>query len=101
MSCGEFWRYKCDICRCVQRDSYFTVYSSIDECSAAYMVCGMAVESGEPIALSCTGAAASRNYLPGLTEAYYCKIPVLAVTSMQHLGRICIWFSRLSIARTN
>ena len=41
-----------------------------------YMACGMAVESGEPVALSCTQATASRNYLSGLTEAYYRKIPV-------------------------
>lgn len=73
---------------CLQRDPYFTVYSAADERSAAYMACGLAAESGEPVALSCTGATASRNYLPGLTEAYYRKLPVLAVTSTQHLGRI-------------
>lgn len=73
---------------CLQRDPYFTVYSSVDERSAAYMACGIAAETGEPVALSCTGATASRNYLPGLTEAFYRKLPVLAVTSTQHLGRI-------------
>lgn len=73
---------------CLQRDSYFRIYSSVDERSAAYIACGLAAESGEPVALSCTGATASRNYLPGLTEAYYRKLPVLAVTSTQHLGRI-------------
>lgn len=73
---------------CLQRDPYFTVYSSVDERSAAYMACGIAAETGEPVALSCTGATASRNYLPGLTEAFYRKLPVLAVTSAQHLGRI-------------
>ena len=73
---------------CLQRDPFFTVYSSVDERSAAYMACGIAAETGEPVALSCTGATASRNYFPGLTEAYYRKLPVLAVTSTQHLGRI-------------
>lgn len=73
---------------CLQRDPYFTVYSSVDERSAAYMACGIAAETGEPVALSCTGATASRNYLPGLTEAFYRRLPVLAVTSTQHLGRI-------------
>lgn len=73
---------------CLQRDPYFQVFSSVDERSAAYMACGMAAESGEPVALSCTGATASRNYIPGLTEAYYRKLPVLAVTSTQHIGRI-------------
>lgn len=72
----------------VQFDDYFQVYSCVDERSAAYMACGMAEESGEPVVLICTGATASRNYVPGLTEAYYRKIPVLAVTATQHLGRI-------------
>lgn len=73
---------------CLQRDSFFQVFSAADERSAAYMACGMAAESNEPVALSCTGATASRNYIPGLTEAYYRKLPVLAITSTQHLGRI-------------
>ena len=64
----------------MQNDSYFEMYSSIDERSAAYMACGMAAESGEPIVIICTGATSSRNYMPGLTEAYYRQLPVLAIT---------------------
>ncbi len=71
----------------IQQDPFFEIYSCVDERSAAYMACGMAAESGEPVVLSCTGATASRNYMPGLTEAFYRKLPVLAVTSTQHLGR--------------
>ena len=85
---------------CLQRDPYFRVFSSADERSAAYMACGIAAESGEPVALSCTGATASRNYMPGLTEAYYRKLPVLAITSSQHLGRIGHMSPQL-IDRTN
>jgi 2-succinyl-5-enolpyruvyl-6-hydroxy-3-cyclohexene-1-carboxylate synthase len=62
-------------------DPHFEVYSSADERSAAYMACGLSYESGEPVVLSCTGATASRNYLPGLTEAWYRKLPVVAITS--------------------
>lgn len=72
----------------VQHDPFFEIYSSVDERSAAYLACGLAAESGEPVALSCTGATASRNYVPGLTEAFYRKLPVLAVTSTQHTGRV-------------
>lgn len=72
----------------LQQDSYFSIYSSVDERSAAYLACGLAAESGEPVALSCTGATASRNYVSGLTEAYYRNLPVLAITSTQHPGRI-------------
>ena len=74
--------------RSIQKDNYFEVYSSVDERSAAYMACGWAGESGEPVALTCTGATASRNYLPGLTEAYYRKLPILAVTATQEVSRV-------------
>lgn len=72
----------------IQFDSYFEIYSAIDERAAAFMACGLAEESNEPVVLTCTGATASRNYIPGLTEAYYRHLPVLAVTSTQHGGRI-------------
>lgn len=72
----------------LQQDSFFTIYSSVDERSAAYMACGIAAETGQPVMLSCTGATASRNYMPGLTEAYYRKLPILAVTSSRSCGEI-------------
>lgn len=72
----------------IQHDSWFEIYSSVDERSAAYIACGMAEESGEPVVLSCTGATASRNYIPGLTEAYYRKLPVLAITSHRGVHNI-------------
>lgn len=72
----------------LQQDPYFEIYSSVDERSAAYIACGLAAESGEPVALSCTGATASRNYVPGLTEAFYRHLPVLAITATQHPGRV-------------
>ena len=68
----------------VQCDPFFKVFSSVDERSAAYLACGIANESGEAVVLSCTGATASRNYISGMTEAYYRKLPVLAVTSTQN-----------------
>lgn len=71
----------------IQDDPYFEIYSCIDERSAAYIACGLAEESGEPVALSCTGATAARNYPSGLTEAYYRKLPIVAITSSQPFGR--------------
>ena len=65
----------------IENDPWFKLWSSVDERSAAYLACGMAAETGESVVLSCTGATASRNYMPGLTEAYYRKLPVLAITS--------------------
>ncbi len=71
----------------VQNDDFFQIYSCVDERSAAYMACGMAAESGEYVCLSCTGATASRNYIPGLTEAYYRKLPVVAITAAQRISQ--------------
>lgn len=72
----------------LRHDPYFEIFSSVDERSAAYLACGLSAESGEPVVISCTGATASRNYLSGLTEAYYRKLPVLAVTSTQALSKV-------------
>ena len=79
----------------MQNDEWFEMYSSVDERSAAYMACGLCAESGEPVVITCTEATASRNYMPGLTEAYYRKLPVLAITTThgadkvgQHLAQV-------------
>lgn len=72
----------------LMHDGSFEMFSSVDERSAAYMACGMAEESGEPVVLTCTGATASRNYMPALTEAFYRKLPVLVVTGTQDLRRL-------------
>ena len=76
------------IARGVQEDEFFVAHSAIDERSAAYMACGLSSELGEPVAISCTGATASRNYMPALTEAFYRKIPLVAVTSMNDAADI-------------
>lgn len=72
----------------LQQDPFFEMYSSVDERSAAYIACGLAAESGEPVVITCTGATAARNYLSGLTEAFYRKLPILAVTSTQVVSKI-------------
>ncbi len=84
----------------VQQDDWFEVYSAFDERSAAFMANGLAEESGETVVLTCTGATASRNYLPGLTEAFYRKIPILAVTSTQSVGRVGQYVSQVIDRRT-
>ncbi len=72
------------IARAVQTDPFFEGYSAVDERGAAYLACGLSFASGEPVALSCTGATASRDYIPGMTEAYYRGLPVIAITSQHH-----------------
>ena len=63
----------------MQHDEYFEMYSCVDERSACYMACGLSAESGEPVAIVCTEATASRNFFPGLTEAHYRKLPILVI----------------------
>lgn len=66
----------------LQQDDFFEVFSCVDERSAAYMACGLAAETGEPVVITCTEATASRNYYSGMTEAYHRKLPILAVTGL-------------------
>lgn len=66
----------------LQQDTFFEVYSCVDERSAAYMACGLAGETDEPVVITCTEATASRNYYSGMTEAYHRKLPILAVTGL-------------------
>lgn len=65
----------------VQNDSFFTCYSVPDERSAMYFAIGLYLQTGEIIATSCTSAQATRNYVPGLTEAFYKHVPILAITT--------------------
>lgn len=72
----------------LQRDDFFEIFSSVDERSAAYMACGLCGELGVPVIITCTGATASRNYLPGITEAHYRKLPILAITGSQARSKV-------------
>ena len=64
----------------LQNDSFFKCFSVVDERSAVYFAIGLHLQTGESIAMSCTSAQATRNYIPGLTEAYYKQVPILAIT---------------------
>jgi 2-succinyl-5-enolpyruvyl-6-hydroxy-3-cyclohexene-1-carboxylate synthase len=69
------------ISQAVQDDSFFHCYSIPDERSAMYFAIGLHLQTGEIIATSCTSAQATRNYIPGLTEAFYKHTPILAITT--------------------
>lgn len=65
----------------IETDDYFTCYSVVDERSAAYFAMGVAQQKKRPCACVCTSGTAVCNYLPGITEAYYQSVPVLAITA--------------------
>ena len=63
-----------------QKDNFFRIHSVVDERSAGYVASGISSEISKPVVITCTGATASRNYLSALTEAYYRKLPLIAIT---------------------
>ncbi|KJF43877.1 2-succinyl-5-enolpyruvyl-6-hydroxy-3-cyclohexene-1-carboxylic-acid synthase [Draconibacterium sediminis] len=64
----------------VEEDPFFTCYSVTDERSASYFAIGIAQELNEPVAITCTSSTATVNYYPGITEAFYQKVPILILT---------------------
>ena len=70
--------------RGIQDDPFFTLYSVVDERSALYFAIGIYLATGKPVAMCCTSAQATRNYVPGLTEAFYKHVPILAITFSKH-----------------
>lgn len=72
------------VIKAVQDDTFFRCYSVVDERSAAYIAIGIYLQKRNPIALICTSAQATRNYIPGLTEAFYKRVPILAITMEKH-----------------
>ncbi len=55
--------------------------SIVDERSAAYFAIGLAQQSGQPVAITCTSGTAAVNLYPAITEAFYLGIPIIALTA--------------------
>lgn len=70
--------------RMIQDDPFFECYSVVDERSALYFAIGIYLQVRKPVVMSCTSAQATRNYIPGLTEAFYKRVPILAITMSKH-----------------
>lgn len=65
----------------IEGDDFFTCHSVVDERSAAYYAMGVAQAKNRPAACICTSGSAVCNYVPGITEAYYQNVPVVAITA--------------------
>lgn len=70
--------------KAIQDDEYFVCYSVVDERSAIYFAIGLYLQLRKPIVTLCTSAQATRNYIPGLTEAFYKRVPILAISMEKH-----------------
>ncbi len=65
----------------LQEDAFFECYSIVDERSAAFFALGLIQQTNNPVAICCTKGTAACNYLSAMTEAYYKKLPLLAITA--------------------
>lgn len=59
----------------------FNCQSILDERSAGFVALGIAQQKNKPVILSCTSGSAVLNYTPAMVEAFYQKIPLIAVTA--------------------
>lgn len=71
-------------------DSYFNCYSIVDERCATFFALGMAQQSQKPVAVLCTSGSALLNYYPGIAEAFYSNIPLVAISADRPLYKIDI-----------
>ena len=62
-------------------DKRFTSYIIPDERSAAFFALGLAQYTNSITAICCTSGTAALNYAPALAEAFYQRIPILAITA--------------------
>lgn len=69
-------------------DSHFTCYSVPDERSAAFTAMGMTLEDHKPVAVICTSGSAAMNFYPAIAEAFYQKLPLVAITADRPLELI-------------
>ncbi|MCB0733518.1 MAG: 2-succinyl-5-enolpyruvyl-6-hydroxy-3-cyclohexene-1-carboxylic-acid synthase [Flavobacteriales bacterium] len=68
-----------------------TCHSVLDERSAGYQALGMSVELDAPVILCCTSGTAVLNYGPAIAEAFYDRIPIIALTADRPGDQIDQW----------
>ncbi|MDE5831128.1 MAG: 2-succinyl-5-enolpyruvyl-6-hydroxy-3-cyclohexene-1-carboxylic-acid synthase, partial [Clostridia bacterium] len=65
----------------LEQDSYFELYSVVDERGAAFFALGLIQETQEPVAITCSSGTACMNYGSAVVEAYYQRLPLLVLSS--------------------
>jgi len=59
----------------------FTCHSIVDERAAAFYALGISLGTGKPVAMICTSGTAVLNYAPAIAEAFYQRVPLIAITA--------------------
>lgn len=65
----------------LEADSYFKLYSVVDERSAAFFALGLIQQTGEIVAVTCSSGTACMNYGSAVVEAFYQRLPLLVLSS--------------------
>lgn len=65
----------------LESDSFFKLYSVVDERSAAFFALGLIQQTTEPVAVTCSSGTACMNYGSAIVEAYYQRLPLLVLSS--------------------
>ena len=67
--------------RSLESDPEFTLYSVVDERSAAFFALGLIQETGAPVAVCCTSGTSAANYSSAVIEAFYQGLPLVVLTA--------------------
>ncbi len=68
------------------RSGLFKCCSIPEERVAGFYALGLALSTGKPVVIICTSGSASINFAPALVEAFYLKVPVIAITADRPLS---------------
>lgn len=63
------------------RSGLFNCHSIADERVAAFYALGMSIATKAPVAVVCTSGSALLNFSPAIAEAFYQKVPVIAISA--------------------
>lgn len=65
---------------------FFNCHSIADERVAAFYAMGMSLATSNPVAVICTSGSATLNLAPAIAEAFYLKVPLIAITADRPLA---------------
>lgn len=65
----------------MEKDSFFELFSVVDERSAAFFALGLIQKHKQPVAVCCTSGTSAINYGSAVAEAFYQRLPLLLLTS--------------------
>lgn len=65
----------------MEADSFFHLYSVVDERGASFFAIGLMQRFKEPVGVICTSGTASANYCSAINECLYQELPLLVLTT--------------------